>query len=973
MKQPNQQKNTPQKAPSVLPALEEAVLKMWAENNTFEKSIAVRADAKPFIFYDGPPYATGIPHIGTLLASTLKDVVPRYKTMRGFLVERRFGWDCHGLPIEVMVEKKLGLNSRKDIEALGVEKFNTICKETVLTYVAEWQKVVTRTGRWVDFANDYKTMDPTFMESALWVFKKLYEDGLVYEDYRCSLYCTRCETPLSKMETGQDSYQNVNDPSLVVGFAVNEQENTYLLAWTTTPWTLSANVALAINPDVEYVSVKISTHGVWQNRRVVLAKERLAEALVGYEYEDLQNVDQDELLSWTYAPIQKFIEPVGGHAYRVVAADFVTTDDGTGVVHIAPAFGEADFELAKQHELPVILTIDDSGCFLPDILPYAGRHVKEADAHVIVDLTAAEKVLSSGTVNHSYPFCWRCKSALIYKAQQSIFVRVSAVKEQMITSNAQINWVPDYMKDGRFGKGIASAPDWNVSRKRYWGIPVPIWNCNRCERKKVVGSLEEIEQLSGSRPADLHRPFIDQVSWACQCGGVFERVTDVFDVWFDSGCVPYGQVHYPFANKEKFEATFPADFIAEGLDQTRGWFYTLHVLANALFEKPAFKNVIVNGLVMAEDGTKMSKSKGNMPDSMSILNQYGADALRLYLLDSGVTHAEPVNFSETDLEETLKKTLLPLLNVYSFFSLYAPADQKINFGGSTQVLDKWVLARLEKLRAEVEVALDRYELWLAVKPLTEFVTDLSTWYVRRSRDRFKGEDEADKNAAIATLFTVLVDLVKIMAPLTPFIAEHIYQQLRPLMEAPKDSVHLEDWPVAVPARENESLITSTIIAQKIIEVGHAVRALHKIKVRQPLAKMWVRGAEVPHEWLSVVLEELNIKELGTGEPVGELVDVASEQGVKVIYDVALTAELKREGLKRELVRTINNLRKNEGFTIADRATLVYTTDSEAVREMIALEAGALLRETLSDSITEGEAETEVKINEFLVRLSITKS
>lgn len=971
MKQQKAQQKSVKK-PSILPSLEEAILSFWQKENVFERSVNERPAEKPFVFYDGPPYATGKPHVGTLLASAIKDVVPRYKTMKGHRVERRFGWDCHGLPIEVMVEKELGLNSRKEIEELGIEKFNQACRDTVMRYVDIWREVVERTGRWVNFENDYKTMDLSFMESAIWVFKQLYDNGLVYEDYRSSLYCTRCETPLSKMETGNDSYKDIEDPSVYVGFKIKGEGNTYFLAWTTTPWTLSANVALAVGEDIEYVKVEI-TKGSWKDRLVIVAKDRLAEALKESEYKELEKFKSADLVGKTYEPIHEFIKPEG-EAYKVVTGDFVSTEDGTGIVHIAPAFGEDDFELGKKEELPVLLTIDDSGRYLPEVKPYSGQHVKEADEQIIKDLEANGSLLRAEKYTHSYPFCWRCKNPLIYKVQQSIFIRVSAVKDKMIETNKKISWVPEYLKEGRFGKGIESAPDWNVSRKRYWGIPVPLWKCDRCDRSKVVGSLDELEQLSGSKLEDLHRPLIDNVSWACQCGGTFERIPDVCDVWFDSGCMPYSQVHYPFENKEKFEATFPADFIGEGLDQTRGWFYTLHVLSNALFEKPAFKQVIVNGLVMAEDGTKMSKSKGNMPESMDILNQYGADALRLYLLGSGVTHADPVNFSEEDLEDVLKKSLLPLLNVYSFFALYAPKEGSAEIMTKpNHVLDKWVLAKLEQLRSQVEDGMEKYELWKAVKPITEFVNELSTWYVRRSRDRFKGEDEADKKDAIQTLFTVLLETSKIIAPFTPFIAEHVYQKLKPLNGSFLDSVHLELWPEADTSRENKQLVEETSRAQKIIEAGHALRASEKIKVRQPLATMWVEGLDVPATMQTVVLDELNIKSIGEGKPKKGSVKFEGEADLRVYYDTELTEELKQEGIRRELVRMINNQRKNEGFTIEDRATVIYETTDAEIKGAIEADKDMILKETLSDGISEGSAEKGVKVNGVEVKLTLNKA
>lgn len=969
-----QSNNKPQPV-NPLAGIEEETLAFWEREDVFTRSVQERPADKPFVFYDGPPYATGVPHIGTLLAQTQKDVVPRYKTMRGYRVARRFGWDCHGLPIEVMVEKSLGLNSRKDIEAIGIEKFNATCRETVLKYVDVWQRVVQRIGRWVDFENDYKTMDLDFMESGIWVFKQLFDKGLVYEAYRSSLFCTRCETPLSKMESGGENYHDALDPSVYVGFKVANEADTYLLAWTTTPWTLSANTALAVNEKTTYVKVRLKTErAVWNGRTVILAKDRLS-VLGDEQYEVLAEVAGEKLVGMRYEPVQQFIEPESPEkAYTVLHQDFVSLEDGTGIVHIAPAFGENDFLAHQVDGVPLILTIGDDGRYLPEVKPYAGRHVKEADADIVVDLTNAGAVYKADSITHSYPFCWRCKEPLIYKVQDSVFVAVEKLKTAMVLTNDQIRWVPEYMKEGRFGKGIASAPDWNISRKRYWGIPLPLWKCTACSQHEVLGSLDEIEAKTGVRPTDLHRPGIDAITWKCSCGNAMRRVPDVLDVWFDSGTMPYGQAHYPFEHKQEFEASFPAQFIAEGLDQTRGWFYTLHVLAAALFQKPAFTNVIVNGLVMAADGTKMSKSKGNMPDSLAILGTYGADALRLYLLDSPVTRAEPINFSEQELGEVMRKALLPLWNVYSFFALYAPKDEPIVLVEKpTHVLDRWILARLEQVKQETTSGMEAYELWRAVKPLQPFITDLSTWYVRRSRDRFKGSDEKDKQAALATLFTVLTEISKIIAPFTPFIAEALHQRLRQWDKTALDSVHLAPWPEVAAGRADTALIIDTEEARKIIELGHALRAKEKIKVRQPLAAMSVTGMNIPDSVREVILDELNVKII-SAKAIGEgvSVEISDEHGVTVAFDTRLTPELEREGLRREFVRQVNALRKELGLTIQDTIALTYETDSATLAAMITADEAAVLRDTLATSIAPGAGEHVLKVNSERISVVCSK-
>lgn len=967
----------PKPATLNLPKLEEEVLLFWQKAKIFERSVALRPAEKAYTFYDGPPYATGLPHIGHLLASTVKDVVPRYQTMRGYRVERRFGWDCHGLPIEVLVEKELKLKSKKDIEKMGIDKFNEICRSTVLRYVDEWKRTITRFGRWVDFENDYKTMDPSYMESAIWVFSELYKKGLVYEDYRSSLYCTRCETPLSKMETTMDdSYRDIDDVSVTVGFESEEDANTFYLAWTTTPWTLSANVALAVSEELEYVTVEIIVGDEpWSGRRLVLAKERLSATLNDGSYRVVETMSGADLVGKRYKPMQPFVKP-DGDAYRIVASETVSANDGVGIVHIAPAFGEEDFEIGKREQLPVLLTVNEAGLFLPEITPWAGQHIKAADPSIIAALQKQGVLLKTQTIRHSYPFCWRCQNPLIYKVQRSWYVKVSAVKDKMLKTNEDIHWVPEHLKHGRFKLGIENAPDWGVSRARFWGIPIPVWRCDRCESERVVGSLEELEKLTGKRPTDLHRPAIDEVFWACSCGGTFLRVKDIFDVWFDSGCMPYGQVHYPFENKEKFENTFPADYIAEYVNQTRGWYYYLHVLSNALFGKAAFKHVVNTGVVLAEDGSKMSKSKGNMPDSNMLLEKYGADAMRLWLLQPPILQGEEVNYSEEAIAEFLRKVLLPLWNVYSFFALYAPAQGKIvPVENPTHVLDRWILARLEEVQRDIEEGMEKYELWRAVKVMTPFVNDLSTWYVRRSRDRFKGEDAADRDAAIATLHAVLLKAVKLFAPFAPFLTETLYQKLKGWSEGSLDSVHLEDWPSRRPELIDEALLMETAMARRVIEIGHALRAQEKIKVRQPLGTVWVSGLDISESLRSIVLEELNVKTWGVGEmPTSDTVKkITDEAGTTVAFETAMSEELVREGLRREFVRQINALRKKQGFTIKDRAKITYSTESVALEQLFASDREVILRETLALSIEKGNGTEEVVANNEVAKISLSKA
>lgn len=962
MSQPTPRENTGTGGPN-LAKLEEAVLAFWQREKIFERSVNERPADKSFVFYDGPPYATGLPHVGTLLASIVKDTVPRYKTMKGYRVERRFGWDCHGLPIEVMVEKQLGLGSKKDIEKYGIAKFNEACRTTVLRYVEDWQRTINRLGRWVDFENDYKTMDATYMESAWWVFSELYKKGLVYEDFRSSLYCMRCETPLSKMETTMDdSYQDVEDPAVYVGFQLQGKPTTYFVAWTTTPWTISANVALAVKSDITYVAAKITKGDeAWIGRTLIFAESRLEKVLPEGSYEITQRYQGSELVGWRYNPVQDFMKPEGD-AYRVIASDVVSSEEGTGVLHVAPAFGEDDFEMGKQEKLPTLLTIDDRGHFLPAITPWAGQFIKDADPSIIEALRTSGHLFKAETLTHSYPFCWRCHNKLIYKVQKSWYVKVQSIKKKLLATNEKIDWVPKHLQHGQFGKGVENAPDWGVSRSRYWGIPLPVWRCDRCKKERVIGSIDELQACSGKRPHDLHRPLIDEVAWACSCGGTYTRVVDVFDVWFDSGTMPYGQVHYPFENKETFEATFPADFITEYIPQTRGWFYVMHVLSNALFGKPAFKHVLTTGTILGSDGTKMSKSKGNMPDVNIIFDRYGSDALRLYLLQSAVMQGEAVAYEEEAIAEGMRKVLLPFLNVFSFFKLYAPAGEHLKPQRSPEhVLDRWILARLESTRAEVEKGMDQYEMTRAIRPLTEFVSDLSTWYLRRSRDRFKGEDEADKQAALTTLFSVLTTLTKIMAPFAPFLAEHLYQELKPWNAKPKDSVHLELWPRAHKEFMDEALLAEMTIARQVVELGHGKRSELKIKVRQPLLAVKVAGASSLAEAVrALVTAELNVMEWH---------DAKGEQ-LAADLDTTMTPALKREGLKREFVRQVNNLRKKQGLSISDQIKLTYLTTSQSLLELIDSETTALQRDVLAHSIEPGKGENELDVDGETIAITL---
>jgi isoleucyl-tRNA synthetase len=1154
---------------------EEKILKFWQENKIFEKSLKrgtarTRRESKrnDFVFFDGPPFANGLPHYGHILASIIKDVIPRYQTMKGRRVPRRWGWDCHGLPVEFEVEKELGLKTKKDIEKFGIEKFNEVARKSILKYESEWKKIIPRIGRWVDMENAYKTMDVDYMESVLWVFKTLYEKGLVYEGYKSMHLCPRCETTLSNFEVTLN-YKEIKDFGVTVKFElknhcceatpqrVKSKLKTYLLAWTTTAWTLPGNVALAINPKFEYVKIKIN------NEYFILAKERLTN-LIDRPYEIIEKFKGSKLVGLIYEPLFNYYTTQTNadhtqtnaeksphkstswkNAFKIYPADFVTLEEGTGIVHIAPAFGAEDMELAQKYQLPFIQHVSLDGKFKNEVKDFSGLTVKpkddpqSTDRKIIDYLSKNNKLFKQEIIIHSYPHCWRCETPLLNYAASSWFIKVTSVKDKLIKNNQKINWIPNHIKNGRFGKWLEEARDWAISRNRFWGAPLPVWQCQKCKTVKIIGSVEEIKKnvkksgnqyfvmrhgeaesnlfkivssnyknqhhltekgkktvlqslkklkkidlifssdfvrtketaqlaaryfgikkiiydkrlreintgifngknekeyhsyfssleekfyktppkgenltqlknrvaeflyeidrkyshkniliisheypiwllfaaalsadtkkainLKGKKPdfvkpgeiknlnftplphnknfeLDLHRPYIDEVKFSCSCGGLMKRITDVFDCWFESGSMPYGQAHYPFAFASNQQPTtnnqqpisllnkmgFPAEFIAEGIDQTRGWFYTLLVLSTALFNRPAFKNVIVNGIILAEDGQKMSKRLKNYPDPIEVINKYGADALRLYLLSAPVVAGENLNFSEKGVDEIYKKVILRLWNVYKFYDLYADkkqiAKRKVL---SANVLDQWILARLEEVKANISKSLEKYELDKAVRPIIDFIDDLSTWYIRRSRERFTGRRitqtergltqkklEQDKNNAIATTKFVLEEFSKIIAPFTPFIAEIVYQQLTTNNQQQRmNSVHLQDWPKfnSKLKTQNSKLLSLMAEIRKIASLALEARAAAGIKVRQPLQKLKIKNLKfkINENLLNILRDEINVKEI--------IFDPKIKNEVEL--DKKITPELKAEGQLRELVRLIQDLRKKAGYLPKDQIYL----------------------------------------------------
>ncbi|MBP6889089.1 MAG: isoleucine--tRNA ligase [Candidatus Moranbacteria bacterium] len=970
------------------PKMEEEILKYWEMENIFEKSVAGREGKPRYSFNDGPPFATGTPHYGHIVASVIKDAVPRYFTMRGFQVERKWGWDCHGLPIENIAEKALGIKHKKDIEALGVAKFNEFCRGTVLEYAAEWEKVMPRIGRWADMRHAYRTMDKEYMESVWWVFKTLWDKGLIYESYRSMHICPRCETTLSQQEVS-DNYIDVKDLSVTAKFELADEPGTFILAWTTTPWTLPGNVALAVGSEIEYLRVKFdskeehtessSDYSVDKKKTIepgiyIFAKKRyldFEELFDPADYtkflngtiqiEDISNVkgviSGRDLVGQRYKPLFNTYAndtTLENHerGWKIYVADFVNTDEGTGVVHIAPAFGEDDMELGRKESLPFVQHVRMDGTMKDEVTEFAGmdisprakgkvEEIRESDLTIVKYLTGKGLVFTSEKYLHSYPHCWRCDTPLLNYATSSWFVAVTKIKEKSLELAKQIYWSPEHIKEGRFGKWLSGARDWSISRQRYWASVMPIWKCE-CEELRVFGSVADLERASGKKITDLHKHIVDDIVVPCEkCGETMHRIPDVLDTWFDSGSMPYAQEHYPFENAGHFQSGFPVDFIAEGVDQTRAWFYYQHILGTAVQESVAFKHVIVNGIVLAEDGKKMSKRLKNYPDPMEVVQRHGADALRLYLLSSPIVAGENLNFSERDLTESSRNVFRMLWNSYSFFVMYAVIDEwspKENIKPSEHVLDRWMLSELQILIRSVDQAMESYELARATRLFAPFIDQLSNWYIRRSRDRFwKSENDTDKEHAYQTLYDVLVTLSQLMAPFTPFLAEELYRNL-----TGKPSVHLSDWPVVAEKLVDEKLNEDMSLLREVVTLGLQKRAEKNMKVRQPLAKVLLPhkygGLFDEAKWRAILCEELNVH--GT-----ELRDTED-----VDFDWALTDDLKLEGEMNEINRAIQEGRKKAGFHVEDRIVLGYQGKANVFEKF----QTEIARKVLAETVTPGD-------------------
>ena len=1009
---------------------EKSIVEFWKKNDIFEKSIEHRDGCERFTFYDGPPTANGKPHIGHVLTRAIKDLIPRYRTMKGYKVLRKAGWDTHGLPVELEVEKALGISGKPEIEKFGIEDFIKKCKASVFTYQSEWEEMSDRVGFWADMENPYVTYHNDYIESVWWALRQIWDKGLLYKGHKIMPYCPRCGTSLSSHEVAQ-GYKDVKENSLIVKFKVLGKDNEYILAWTTTPWTLPSNLALCVNPNEKYVRFTIEGD---ENNTVYIMAEALIKSVFGEDTKAniLNEYTGEELKGTEYEPLYSFVKP-DKKAYYVIADDYVTMEDGTGVVHTAPAFGEDDARVCKANGLPFINLVDHQGNFVKETGEWAGTFVKDADKLVIRDLKERNLCFAVIPFEHSYPFCWRCDTPLLYYACDTWFIEMTKVRDRLLANNETVNWMPDNIKHGRFGNFLENIIDWGLSRTRYWGTPLPIWECE-CGHRHVVGSIAELKEMGINCPDDieLHKPYVDNIKLRCEkCGGEMKRVPEVIDCWFDSGSMPFAQLHYPFENKEAFEQNFPADFISEAIDQTRGWFYTLMAISTLLFDKSPYKNVVVLGHVQDEKGIKMSKHKGNVIAPMDILNDQGSDAVRWYFYSNSAPWL-PNRFSAKNVSEAQRKFLGTLWNTYCFYVLYANIDEfdptKYNLCDlNLTVMDKWILSKLNNVIKTVDDYLNEYKITEATRAMNEFVDELSNWYVRRSRSRFwASELTDDKVCAYMTLYTVLVEFAKVSAPFIPFMTEEIYQNLvRSVNENALESIHMCDFP-KYDEKYNFAEIEQEMDAiRKVVILGRAARNEANIKNRQPLSKLFIRtDNKINADYVNIILEELNIKDveltkdaswfisynfkpqmrtmgpkygklmrpifdeiakmdgaevmetLNSDKPIclnvqGTDVEVfkddvlidtqqkdgfvsASDAGFTVVLDTNLTDELIEEGFVREIISKIQTMRKDSGFEVTDRISVVFD-GSEKIAKIFAANDAEIKSQTLADSIDAGDA------------------
>ena len=946
------------------PKTESEILKYWKEEDVLRKSIEQRDASKPFTFYDGPITSNNKPHYGHALTMVIKDVVPRYKTMKGYRVDRSLGWDCQGIPVEYEVEKTLGFEQKDDIEKFGIEKFNQLCRESVQKYQGEIAALTERMGRWVNKDEEYATMNPEYIESVWWSLSELYKKGLLYQGYKVVPYSTRAGTTLSNSEVALGGYKAIMDPAVTVKLKLKDSD-TYLLIWTTTPWTLPGNLLVAVGKDFDYEEVE------YKGEKYIVGVA-LAENIFKEEFKVLRTFKGSELVGKEYEPLYPYYEDRRAQgAFRVVHADHVTLEDGTGLVHQAP-YGEEDFALMTGMGIEMFDYLDDQGNMKDEITQFKGMFYKKASKYVMQDLEERNLLFAHEDHEHQMPMCWRTDTPLIYKPIKSWYVKVSEIRKRMVEENNEINWIPEHIKDGRFGNWLADARDWALSRNRYWGTPLPAWVCDKCGEIEVLGSFAEIKAKSGVDLKDPHKPFVDEVTYKCsKCDGTMKRVNDVIDVWYDSGSMPFARFHYPFENKEKFEKKYPAEFIAEGVDQTRGWFYTLHVLGVSLFDQKAFKNVIVNGLALAADGTKMSKSKRNYTEVNTVLDQFGADSMRLYFLSSPIVHGEEVIFNEKFLKEIITSVMLPYWNSVKYFLSY---KNQFNWSPdssakSNNIMDKWIMAKLANTVQKVNENMDEYKLQQATKYLFDFIDDLSKWYIRRSRERFVSGD----SEALNTLYYVLLEYTKLMAPFAPFISESVYQTLTDANL--KESVHLEDYPFGMDEYLNQTLLDSMEEVREVCSLGLNIRDENRIKVRQPLGIAYAHVNDV--ELQDIVKGELNVKTVNYSEkPVeGENVKTMDDGKCFVSLDTTITEELKAEGMLNEITRGIQVARKENGCQVGQNISIMYKTESQLLQELVEKNTEALKKSVLASTVEKAETIEDtnpIKVGEDVMYIQIIK-
>ncbi|MFW9828377.1 MAG: isoleucine--tRNA ligase [Candidatus Thorarchaeota archaeon] len=893
------------------------ILDFWKKNKIFEKSVKQRSKDKSYVFYDGPPFATGLPHYGHILSFVTKDVFPRYWTMKGYRCERRWGWDCHGLPIENICEKELNLKQKNEIFEMGIDKFNEFCRSKVLWYTNEWKTTVDRMGKWIEFNNSYKTMDNTYMETVWYIFKKIFTEGFVYRGKKVLFYCPRCETPLSNSEISMDnSYKDITEQAITAKFKLKEAPKTYLLAWTTTPWTLIANVALAVNSEHTYAKIKLD------NEYLIMIKNQLD--LIKKDYEIVEEFKGKTIINKEYEPLYNIPSEINKLGYYVIdGGDEVLSDEGTGIIHIA-VYGEFDYEMIRKYNLPMIQHLDERGTLINGPKDWRGLWFKDIDKKVFEDLEQRNLLFNSEDHTHSYPFCYRCDTPLIYNALDAWFIDIQKIKERLLETNQKINWYPKEISK-RYQSIVNTAPDWCISRNRFWATAMPIWECEVCKQIEVLGSVRELQENAIEEVPDdfdLHRHLVDNIHLKCPvCGKIMNRVTEVFDCWLESGSMPYAAKHYPFENVEWLRHNFPSDFVSEYVPQVRAWFYYMHVISILLFDKIPFKNVVVNGNILAEDGTKMSKSKKNFPDPNLVIEKYGADALRIYLLSSQLMRAQDLNFKEEILKQVYRRFNLLLVNILKFYSMVNIKNKYIDLAPSNNILDRWIVSLGVNLVQEITQLMDDYNTADVSRLLFNFIEDLSTWYLKNSRNRFKSEKLDEKKSAMNTLSYVLRILSIVLAPLTPFISEMIYQKLRERGVVNLESVHLEPWIELIGNKVDKEVLNSMEIAREVVKKSLELRDNAQIPVRQVLSKVQLKGINLEVELLELIAEAINVKEV--------LIETDQSSEMLVELDTEITPSLKLEGIARNLIRHLNNYRKQLNLSTKNRINLyININDTE---------------------------------------------